>query len=172
MVPPVVARPPVPLASPPAPMGPARFVVEFGPFVTTGDAERVERQLAEVGVPTARFRQQTGAGVYAVLIERIPPGRGAHALAQTLRGQGFSEATVVREDPPAVRLGEAQPLRGAVEFAERARALGHTVRVAAEPGQAVAYTIRHGSFASRRDAEAKADELGRLGLSQQVIEVR
>ena len=172
VVPPVVAHPPVPLTSPPAAVGPARFAVEFGPFVTTDDTERVERQLAEAGVPTARFRQQTGAGVYAVLIERIPPGRSAHALAQTLRGQGFSEASVVREDPPAVRLGGAQPLRGAVEFAERARALGHTVRVAAEPGEAIAYTIRHGSFPSRRDAEAKADELGRLGLSQQVIEVR
>jgi hypothetical protein len=59
-----------------------------------------------------------------------------------------------------------------VDLAERARALGHPVRVAAEPGEAVAYVIRHGQFASRGDAETKAEELGRLGLSHQVIQVR
>jgi hypothetical protein len=59
-----------------------------------------------------------------------------------------------------------------VELAERARALGHQVRVAAQPGEAVAYTIRHGNFGSRLEAEAKAQELGRLGLSRQVIQVR
>ena len=32
--------------------------------------------------------------------------------------------------------------------------------------------IRHGNFASRREAETKAEELGRFGLSPQVIQVR
>jgi cell division protein FtsN len=44
--------------------------------------------------------------------------------------------------------------------------------VAAEPGEAVAYLIRHGSFAARPEAEARSAELGRLGLSPQVIQVR
>jgi polysaccharide biosynthesis transport protein len=169
---PAVAPPPAstPTPAPPAatPSAPARFAVELGPFVTTADAERVERELTQAGFQTARFRQQTGAGLYAVLIERLPAGRDAQALITTLRGQGFA-AAVVRQDPPAVRLGEPQPLRGAVELAERARTLGHPVRVAAEPGEAVAYIIRHGNFASRTEAETKAEELGRLGLSPQVI---
>jgi hypothetical protein len=59
-----------------------------------------------------------------------------------------------------------------VELAERVRALGHPVRVAAEPGEAIAYVIRHGQFPSREDAETRAEELGRLGLSSQVIQVR
>ena len=32
-----------------------------GPFLTTAEAERVERQLNQAGLPTVRFRQQTGA---------------------------------------------------------------------------------------------------------------
>jgi cell division protein FtsN len=71
-----------------------------------------------------------------------------------------------------LRLGEPQPLRATVELAERARALGHPVRVAAEPGEAIVYLIRHGSFVSRPEAETRSAELGRLGLSHQVIQVR
>jgi cell division protein FtsN len=107
-----------------------------------------------------------------VLIERLPAGRDAQAVTATLREQGFGDATVVRQDPPAIRLAEPLPLRGAVDLAERARGLGHPVRVAAEPGEAIAYMLRHGSFASRAEAETKAVELGRLGLSPQVIQVR
>jgi polysaccharide biosynthesis transport protein len=174
-----VTTPPAPLASAPAvstsmvktPLV-ARFAVEFGPFATTADAERVERQLIQAGHQTARFRQPTGAGLYSVLLERLPAGRDVEALVATLREQGFPEAAVARPDPPAVRLGEPMPLRGAVELAERARALGQAVRVAAQPGEAVAYMIRHGNFASRLEAEARAEELGRLGLSHQVIQVR
>jgi Mrp family chromosome partitioning ATPase len=168
--------PPVPLAAPPpsaaTPAPPPRFAVEFGPFVTTEDAERVERQLIQAGYATARFRQQSGAGLYGVLIERLPAGRDAETVVATLRQQGFAGAAVTRQDPPAIRLGEPLPLRGAVELAEKARALGHAVRVAAQPGEAVTYVIRHGIFASRRQAEAKAEELGRLGLSHQVTQVR
>jgi len=136
------------------------------------DAERTERQLTDAGYTAARFRQQSGAGLYAVLIERLPTGQDAESVAAALRQQGFAGATVTRADPPAIRLGEPLSLRGAVELAERARALGHSVRVAAQPGEAVTYVIRHGTFASRREADAKSDELGRLGLSHQVIQVR
>jgi polysaccharide biosynthesis transport protein len=165
---PLAAPPPVAKTPPPA----ARFAVEFGPFVTTGEAERVERQLSHAGYGTVRIRQTTGAGVYAVLLERMPAGRDAETLAAALREQGFPGASALRHDPPAVQLGEPLPLRGAVDLAERARALGHPVRVAAQPGDAIAYTIRHGTFASRHEAESKADELGRLGLSHQVIQIR
>src|SRR5918996_2891334 len=158
-----LAAPPPPAANTPPPA--MRFTVEFGPFVTTAEAERVERQLSQAGYPTARFRQPAGAGLYAVLLERVAPGRDAEALAAALREQGFPEASAVRHDPPAVQLGEPLALRGAVDLAERARALGHPVRVAAQPGEAIAHTIRHGNFASRLEAETKADELGRLGLS-------
>ena len=60
-----------------------------GPFVTTADAERVERQLTQAGYQTARFRQQNGAGLYAVLLERIPTSREAQSLVTALREAGF-----------------------------------------------------------------------------------
>ena len=149
-----------------------RFAIELGPFVTTADAERVERQLTQAGYQTARFRQQTGAGLYAVLLERIPSSREAQTLVTTLREGGFPEASVISPEPPIVRAAEPAALRSAVEVAEKLRAQGHQVRVAAQPGEASAYLIRHGNFASRTEAEAKAGELDRLGLTHQVIQVR
>ena len=172
--PPTSPRPVGAAITPAGPAVPAtpRFAIEFGPFVTTGDAERVERQLTQAGYQTARFRQQNGAGVYAVLLERIPTSREAQSLVTALREAGFADASVISPEPPIVRVAEPSPLRSAVEIAEKLRAQGHQVRVAAQPGEAVAYMIRHGNFASRTEAEAKAGELDRLGLTHQVIQVR
>jgi len=151
----------------------ARFAVEFGPFVTAPEAERVERQLNEAGYHTARFRQQTGAALYAVLIEKISSTRAAQTLVATLREQGFGDAFVVGErEPLSVQVGLPLPLRGAVQTAERLRASGHPVRVAAQPGEAVTFAIRHGNFATPGEAQAKGQELMRLGLGNQVVRVK
>jgi len=119
-----------------------------------------------------RFRQQTSAALYAVLLERIPGATEAQALLGTLREQGYGEAVLLRPDPPVVRVGEPLPLRRAVELAERLRAGGHQVRVAAQPGEGTAFTVRHGSFPSKPEADARAEELGRLGVTAQVVQVR
>ena len=98
--------------------------------------ERVERQLSQAGHQTVRFRQQTGAALYAVLIERVAD---PETLTGALREQGFSDAAVVRQGSgPSVRVGEPMVLRGAVQLAERLRAQGHQVRIAAQPGEAIA----------------------------------
>ena len=152
----------------------ARFAIEFGPFGSTAEAERLERRLTQAGYQTVRFRQsQPGAAVYAVLIERMPPGRDAASVVAALRDKGVGEATVLGTDPPSVRVGEPVPLRGAVELAERVRAAGHQVRVAAQAGEAVTFVIRHGNFLSHEEAEAKGRELSRLSLpGSQVVQVR
>lgn len=160
-----------PSASPRVPA--ERFAVEFGPFATAGDAERVERQLTEAGHQTVRFRQQTGAALYAVIIERVPSLREAQALVAALREQGFPDPVVLGAgSKPTVRVGEPLVLRGAVQLAERLRDRGHLVRVAAQPGDAVAFVIRHGNFAARQEADEKAEELSRLGLPNHVVRVR
>jgi polysaccharide biosynthesis transport protein len=182
-VPPAPSERPAPVASatPPQPApqpssglpAGARFAVEFGPFMTPPEAERVERQLSEAGYPTVRFRQQTGASLYAVLIEKLPSARDAQALVAALRQQGFAEAFVVGErEPLSVQVGLPLPLRGAVQAAERLRASGHQVRVAAQPGEAVMFALRHGNFATQGEAEAKGQELMRLGLGNQVVRVK
>ena len=127
--------------------------------------------MIQAGFQTVRYRQQAGTTLYAVLIERIPGATEAQALIGTLREQGYGEAVMVRQNPPIVRVGEAVPLRRAVELGERLRSAGHQVRVAAQAADA-AFTIRHGSFGSKSDADARAQELGRLGLTTQVIQVR
>jgi hypothetical protein len=173
------ARPaPAPKASPAAPApvtpppaeGSTRFAVEFGPFPTAGEAERVERQLSQAGHQTVRFRQQTGAALYAVLIERVAD---PETLIGALREQGFSDAAVVRPGAgPSVRVGEPMVLRGAVQLAERLRAQGHQVRIAAQPGEAITFVIRHGNFASREEAEQRSGDLSRMGLTNHVVRVR
>ena len=155
-----------------APVATPRFALEFGPFAASADAERVERRLTQAGYQTVRFRQQTSAALYAVLLERIPGATEAQALLGTLREQGYGEAVLLGPDPPVVRVGEPLPLRRAVELAERLRAGGHQVRVAAQPGEGAAFTVRHGSFPSKPEADARAEELGRLGVTAQVVQVR
>ena len=126
----------------------------------------------EAGYPTVRSRRPTGSAVYAVLIERVPTAHEGKTVATALREQGLGEAVIVSTDPLVLRVGGPLPLRGAVELAERVRAAGHQVRVAAQPGQASAFVIRHGSFTSRDDAEAKRRELGQLDLpAHQVVPV-
>ena len=50
---------------------------------------------------------------------------------------------------------------------------GYQVRVAAQPNDKVAYVIRHGSFATREEAEARSRELARLSVpAAQVVPVR
>jgi cell division protein FtsN len=155
-----------------APPSPLRFTLELGPFGSTTEAERVERQLTQAGLSTTRVRQPGGAALYAVLIERLAGAAEAETLVSRLHEQGYADAVVARREPPVVRVGEPLPLRRAVELAERLRAAGQQVRVAVQPGEAVAYTLRHGSFASKGEAQTRAAELGRLGLASQVIQVR
>jgi cell division septation protein DedD len=141
--------------------------------MTQEDAERVERQLSQARYPTVRLRQQTGAAVYAVLLERVPTAREAQALVAALREQGFGDAVVLGDaEPLAVRVGAPLALRGAVQLAERLRAAGHQVRVAAQPGEATTFTIRHGNFATSEEAQATSQELMRLGLANQVVRVK
>ena len=167
---------PAPLASaiatPATPIPSARFTIEFGPFFSAAETERLERRLMEAGYSTTRSRRPTGSAVYAVLIERVPTAHEGKTIATALREQGLGEAVIVSTDPLVLRVGGPLPLRGAVELAERVRAAGHQVRVAAQPGQASAFVIRHGSFTSRDDAEAKRRELGQLDLpAHQVVPV-
>ena len=160
--------------SAPATTAAPRFAVEIGPFLTTGEAQRTEKQANDAGFPTVRLRQKTaGAAVYAVMIERVPRGREAQVLIAKLKADGIGDAVVVgTSDPVAIRVGDPRPLRAAVEMAERLRADGHTVRLAATPGEATTFVIRHGNFASREEAEARGAELMRLGLANQIVQVQ
>jgi len=169
-----VAATTTPAASP-ARATPVRphFAIEFGPFVSTAEAQRVERSLGEAGYSSVRTRKPAGSAIYAVLIDRVLTTREAKTLAAALRAQGLGDAVIVSRDPVVLRVGAPLVLRGAVELAGRLRAAGHRVRIAAQPGEASALFIRHGAYASREAAEAKRRELGQLDLpANQVVQVR
>jgi len=168
--------------APVEPWGPAKaaprpgvptFAIEFGPFFSRGEADRVEHRLNQAGYPTATYRQRLGASVYGVFVERVPSQHEAQVLVATLREQGFPEAMVIgSRDPYAVRAGEPAPLRVAVQMAERLREKGHIVRVSAEAGEAAQFMIRHGSFLEREEAEWKSRDLVQLGLLNRVVRVK
>jgi succinoglycan biosynthesis transport protein ExoP len=174
-VPPLSMTPPA-LAATAAPAfvkEPTRFAVMFGPFGSAGEAEKLERTLIKAGHGTLRTREGAGPTVYAVLIERVPTVHDARTIMNVLREQAIGEATVVSTEPVVVRVGELHPLRGAVALAERVRKAGYQVRVAAQPNDKVAYVVRHGSFATREEAEARSRELARLSVpAAQVVPVR
>ena len=160
-------------AAPPPPAA-ARFALELGPFTKREDVERVELQLSRAGYATVRLRQRdTGAAVYAVLIERVPSAREAQAVVATLREQGFGDAMVLGDgEPRGVRVGAPLPLRGAVQLAERVRAAGYHVRVALQPGEALTFTLRLGSFATSEEGQVTSQELTRAGLANRVVRVK
>jgi succinoglycan biosynthesis transport protein ExoP len=176
---PAVATPPAVRSLTPAPppradaasSDRAHFALVYGPL-TSAEAEQLERTLIRAGHDSVRRRAEPGPMLYAVLIERIPTEHDARTLIRALLEQGLDEARIASADPLVVRVGAPRPLRGAVELAERVRQAGHRVRVAAQQERGE-YTIRHGRFATRDEAEARSRELARLRLpAAQLVEVR
>jgi hypothetical protein len=150
-----------------------RFAVELEPLFTGPDAERVERQLNQAGYQTVRFRREvTGAAVYAVVVDRVAAA-DAQAVVAALRDLGFVDVGIQGAgDALSVRVSTPLPLRGAVLLAQRLRTGGHHVRIAKETGTAVFFVVRHGNFASRREAETTGRALEGLGLPNQTVQVR
>jgi hypothetical protein len=169
---PTPGGPPAPAAQPPPAEAP-RYALEFGPFPTADEAERVERQLNSGGFPTVKFRQQGGGNLYGVFLERLPGQSEAQAIVERLKGEGFPQDVITgSEENLAIRIGEPAPLRTAVQVAERLRALDYKVRVAVVPGEAPSLTIRHGNFASEEEARARSQDLVRQGLSNRIVRVK
>jgi hypothetical protein len=151
----------------------SRYALEFGPFSTAKEAERLERQLNSAGFPTVRFRQQGGGNLYGVFLERLPGQSEAQATLERLKAEGFPQAVIVGSgENLSIRVGELVPLRTAVQVADKLRASGQKVRVAVQPGEAVSLTIRHGNFASEEEARARSQDLVKQGLSNRVVRVK
>ena len=163
-------------AAPGKPALPAdvRYALEFGPFVTAEEAERVERQLNTAGFPTVRFTQQGGGNLYGVFLERVPSRREAEAIQERLKAEGYGQTALVGSgDNLSIRVGGLTPLRTAVQVAEKLRASGYQVRVAVQPGEALNLAIRHGNFASEEEARARSRDLSQKGLSgHRVVRVK
>ena len=72
----------------------------------------------------------------------------------------------------SVHAGTALARRSAELVARRLRANGYPVRVVAEPGTAATFVLRHGTFSTRQEAEQTGRALERLGLPNQVVQLR
>jgi len=147
-----------------------RFAVEFGPFASDADAARTERQINQAGHPTVRFRQQTGAALYAVLIEQVASARAAQEVVAALRDQAFPDPVILSDgDTLSIRIGEPMLLRAAVQLGTSLRAKNYQVRVASQAGEAQTFVIRHGNFASHAEAQGRSAELERSGLPNHIV---
>jgi hypothetical protein len=164
----VEAAPPAP-ATPP----PVRYALALGTFPLSEDAERVESKLNQAGFSTVRFRQQTPAKLFAVLVSPLKDPEEGQATVERLRKDGFPPSVLlVGRTGVTVRVGPPEPLRSAVQLAEKLRAGGYEARVTTEPTRAGQVSLRHGNFASRAEAEEASREVARLGVPNEVIQVR
>jgi cell division protein FtsN len=165
---PVTTAPP----SPPAPP-PARYALALGTFPLAEDAERVEAQLNQAGFSTVRFRQQTSTKLFAVLVSSLKTPEEGQATIERLQRDGHPPSVLlVERTGVTVRVGPPVPLRSAVQLAEKLRATGFDARVTSESAHAGQVSLRHGNFASRDEAEAASREVTRLGVANEVIQVR
>jgi len=173
--PPERADEPRDAAAPPAPATPppVRYALALGTFPVSEDAERVEAKLNQAGFSTVRFRQQTLAKLFAVQVSSLKDPEEGQATVERLQKEGHPPSVLlVGRTGVTVRVGPPVPLRTAVQLAEKLRAAGYDARVATEPTRAGQVSLRHGNFASRAEAEAASREVARLGVPNEVIQVR
>ena len=167
----VVAAAPAP-AAPPTP-APVRYALALGTFAVPEDAERVEAKLNQAGFSTVRFRQQVPAKLFAVLVASLKDPEEGQATIERLQKDGYAQSMLlVGRSGVTVRVGAPTPLRTAVQLAEKLRGAGYDARVSTEPTRAGQVSLRHGNFASRGEAEEASREVARLGVPNEVIQIR
>ena len=156
----------------PAP-APVRYALALGTYSLSEDAERVEAKLNQAGFSTVRFRLQTPAKLFAVQVSSLKDPEEGQATVERLQKEGHPPSVLlVGRADVTVRVGPPTPLRTAVQLAEKLRAAGYDARVATESTRAGQVSLRHGNFASRAEAEAVSREVSRLGVPNEVIQVR
>lgn len=167
---PATAPPP---GSTPPPAAPVRYALALGTFAVPEDAERVEAKLNQAGFSTVRFRQQVPAKLFAVLIASLKDAEEGQATVERLQKEGFGPGVLlVGRNGVTIRVGVPAPLRTSVQLAEKLRAAGYDARVATEPTRAGQVSLRHGNFPSRAEAEEASREVARLGVPNEVIQIR
>ena len=175
----VKASPPAPSEEPreavaaPVTPPPVRYALALGTFPLAEDAERVEAKLNQAGFSTVRFRLQTPAKLFAVQVSSLKDAEEGQATVERLLEEGHPPGVLlVGRTGVTVRVGGPMPLRTAVQLAEKLRAGGYDARVVTEATHAGQVSLRHGNFASRPEAEAASREVARLGVPNEVIQVR
>jgi cell division septation protein DedD len=171
--PPERADEPREAAAAPATPAPVRYALALGTYSLSEDAERVEAKLNQAGFSTVRFRLQTPAKLFAVQVSSLKDPEEGQATVERLQKEGYPPSVLlVGRADVTVRVGPPTPLRTAVQLAEKLRAAGYDARVATESTRAGQVSLRHGNFASRAEAEAVSREVSRLGVPNEVIQVR
>jgi len=150
-----------------------RYALALGTFAVSEDAERVEAKLNQAGFSTVRFRQQVPAKLFAVLIASLKTPEEGQATVERLQKDGYAQSVLlVGRAGVTVRVGTPTPLRTAVQLAEKLRGAGYDARVSTEPTRAGQVSLRHGNFASRAEADEASREVARLGVPNEVIQIR
>jgi hypothetical protein len=161
-----------PPTGPPAPP-PVRYALALGTFAVSEDAERVEAKLNQAGFSTVRFRQQAPAKLFAVHVSSLKDPEEGQTTVERLQKEGFPQSVLlIGRNGIIVRVGPPTPLRTAVQLAEKLRGAGYDARVATEQGRSGQVSLRHGNFASRSEADVASREISRLGVPNEVIQVR
>ena len=162
-----------PAAPGPSAPAPLRYALALGTFAVPEDAERVEAKLNQAGFSTVRFRQQVPAKLFAVLVASLKDPEEGQTTIERLQKDGYAQSVLlVGRTGVTVRVGTPTPLRTAVQLAEKLRGAGYDARVSTEPTRAGQVSLRHGNFASRAEADEASREVARLGVPNEVIQIR
>jgi hypothetical protein len=162
-----------PAAAAPSTPAPVRYALALGTFAVSEDAERVEAKLNQAGFSTVRFRQQVPAKLFAVLVASLKDPEEGQTTIERLQKDGYAQSVLlVGRTGVTVRVGVPTPLRTAVQLAEKLRGAGYDARVSTEPTRAGQVSLRHGNFASRAEADEASREVARLGVPNEVIQIR
>jgi alpha-D-ribose 1-methylphosphonate 5-triphosphate synthase subunit PhnG len=162
-----------PAAPGPSAPAPLRYALALGTFAVPEDAERVEAKLNQAGFSTVRFRQQVPAKLFAVLVASLKDPEEGQTTIERLQKDGYAQSVLlVGRTGVTVRVGAPTPLRTAVQLAEKLRGAGYDARVSTEPTRAGQVSLRHGNFASRAEADEASREVARLGVPNEVIQIR
>ena len=145
-----------------------RYALESGPFTAADAADRREDELNRLGYATVRFRKQTVARGYVVVATGFASADAAERVAREL---GRSPE-VGADGAPQVVPRRFLTLAEAVTAARALRDRGFEIRVAEDVIPTVIYHIRHGQFTNHAVAQARGEELARLGLENRVVKVR
>ena len=175
--PPLQPPPPAPIVTAPRKVETAapplvRYALDLGAFALDDEAERVETQLNQAGYSTVRFRQQAPARLFSVLVPLRDVAEGFEVL-QRLKDEGLPQAMpLTGEGTPVVRAAQALPIKAAVELGERLRAARFEIRVSAEAARPGQISLRHGNFTSRQEAESAGRDISRLGVPNEIVDLR
>ena len=163
------ATKPRPEAPTPAEPGPARFGLEFPPFVTAAEADECEQRVNQDGLTTYRSITYMDHGLYAALVGPFPSaGKASEVMAEVKAKSGLPQSEQVGPREFFFADGPYN-LREVVQRAMEIRAKGYGLRIVQVDGKAPIYRIRTATKLDTAEAQKLSSDYRQLGCPNRLV---